>query len=474
MEYEIVIGLEVHAELATQTKIFCNCTTQFGGDPNTHCCPVCLGFPGILPILNQKVVEYGVKAGLALNCTINPYSVMARKHYFYPDLPKAFQISQYDQPLCSGGYVEIGQGENRKQVRLNRIHIEEDAGKLVHEGFMTKMDANRCGVPLIEIVTEPDLRGAEEAKEFLETLRLTLLYMGVSDCRMEEGSMRCDVNISLRPLGQEEFGTRTEMKNLNSFRSVVRAIEYESARQKKLLEQGQEIVQETLHWDDATGMSSSMRSKEEANDYLYLPEPDILPVTVTEEEISAIKDTMPELPSVKKQKYAQAGLNEKEIDVLLANPVFNAFYEDVLAQNGNAKLCANWVLGGISRILNEKELDASAIPFRGSRLAALMQMEEKKEISHNMAERILNIMFDEDKEPQQIAKDHGFQMVNDDSQLRELCQKAMADNPNAVADYKAGKTKAISVLVGKVMAATKGMAPGAEVIKILTELLQQA
>jgi aspartyl-tRNA(Asn)/glutamyl-tRNA(Gln) amidotransferase subunit B len=371
MKYETVIGLEVHVELATATKIFCGCENKFGGEPNTHCCPVCTGMPGVLPVLNEKVVEYAVKAGLALNCKIANFSKMDRKGYYYPDLPKAYQISQFDLPICKDGYVDIEVGGQTRRIRITRIHMEEDAGKLLHDvGAGTAVDYNRSGVPLIEIVTEPDLRSAEEARVFLETLRSIMKYTGVSDCKMQEGSLRCDVNISVREAGSDKLGTRTEMKNLNSFSAVYRAIEAESARQIAELEDGNTILQETRRFDDVKGKSYPMRGKEEAHDYRYFPDPDLVPVTLTDERIEQIRASLPELPDAKKRRYVEElGLSEYDAGVLTAEKGIADFFEACLAEYNEPKKVCNLITSDVLRLLNESGIEPDAIPVKPAHLA---------------------------------------------------------------------------------------------------------
>ena len=385
MKYETVIGLEIHAELATKTKIFCGCTTSFGGEENTHCCPGCLGLPGTLPVLNQKVVEYAVKAGLATNCTINRFSRFDRKNYFYPDLPKAYQVSQYYYPLCEKGHLEIKGTFGSKKVGITRIHIEEDAGKLLHdtEDGSTLVDYNRGGVPLIEIVSEPDMRSAEEARLYAEKIKTILEYTGVSDCRMQEGSLRFDVNLSVRPEGSSGFGTRTEIKNLNSFRALVNAIENESARQVKVLESGGEVVQETRKWDDVTGKNTSLRSKEEAHDYRYFPDPDLVPVVLDGEYIDRIKRELPELPDTRSKRYVEEwGLPEYDAGVITASLPLASFFEECVKEyGGEPKAVSNWVMGELMRMLNEKGIEADGIPFPAAYLAGLLRLVDDGTIS---------------------------------------------------------------------------------------------
>ena len=395
MEYDIVIGMEIHAELATKSKIFCSCSTTFGADENTHACPVCLGMPGVLPVLNEKVVEYAARAGLALNCHIANFSKMDRKNYFYPDLPKAYQTSQFDLPICTGGVVDIEVEGEKKEIGITRIHIEEDAGKLLHESADgTLVDVNRCGVPLIEIVTEPDIRGAEEARVFAEKIRNILEYVGVSDCKMEEGSIRFDVNLSVKEKGSDVLGTRTEMKNLNSFRALVRAVQYESKRQIIELKKGHRIIQETRKWDDVKGVSSSMRSKEEAHDYRYFPEPDLVPIVITDETIDQIKSGLPELPEAKRARYvAEYKLPDYDAGVLTASKVTAKFFEETVALYNEPKQISNWLMVDIPAMLKEKELSMENIPFTPAELAELLKLIKDGTISGTIGKKVLVKMF---------------------------------------------------------------------------------
>ncbi len=472
MNYEVVIGLEVHSELKTQSKIYCSCTTQFGGAENTHCCPVCTGMPGVLPRLNEEVVEYCMRAGLALDCEINRFCRQDRKHYFYPDLPKAFQTSQFDLPICIGGHLDVDMGDYTRRVGITRIHIEEDAGKLIHGKNGTRVDYNRCGVPLIEIVTEPDLRSAEEAAAFMETLRSILLYADVSDCRMEEGSLRCDVNISVRPEGQKEFGTRTEIKNLNSFRSVTRAIEEESARQIEVIENGGKIFQATMHWDDENCEVSVLRSKEDSDDYMYFPEPDILPIVISDEWVDRVKAELPELPTVKKRRYLQEfGLNEKEVAIILAAKPLSLLFDQMVSLGVAPQIAANWVKGDVSRVLNDRGMEPEDMPIDGQRLTGLISLLEKKTISHTIAAKVLELMFDEEGTAEEIVNRHNMAQISDTSAIEEACKEAIANNPKAVEDYRAGKGKALGAMVGYVMKVTKGKANPGLVNEILAKLL---
>ena len=476
MEYEIVIGLEVHAELATKSKIYCSCKTEFGGEPNTHCCPICTGMPGVLPVLNEKVVEYAVRAGLATNCTIAEYSKQDRKNYFYPDLPKAYQVSQYDLPLCKEGYVEIDIEGTKKKIGITRIHIEEDAGKLIHDewGTGTLVDYNRCGVPLIEIVSEPDIRSAEEARAYVENLRAILQYVEVSDCKMQEGSLRADVNLSVRPKGQEKFGTRTEMKNLNSFRSIVRAVEAEAKRQISEIESGGTIYQETRRWDDDKGMSYAMRSKEEAHDYRYFPEPDLAPIVSDREWIEKIRASLPELPEARRSRYvSEFGLPEYDAQLITQSKVLSDFFEEAVSKSSNPKLVSNWIMGDLMRILKDKGLEVEQIPFPAEYLARMIKLIESGKISGTIAKKVFEKMFESGKDPETIVKEEGLEVVSDEGALVGIVKSILEKNPQSVEDYKNGKEKAIGFLVGQAMKGTKGKANPQIINKILKEELDK-
>jgi len=476
MEYEIVIGLEVHAELSTKSKIFCSCTAEFGGEPNTHCCPICTGMPGVLPVLNESVVEYAVKAGLATNCTISKFSKQDRKNYFYPDLPKAYQISQFDLPLCVGGHIDIEVDDAEKRIGITRIHIEEDAGKLMHDEWDTGslVDYNRCGVPLIEIVSEPDMRSAEEVRAYLETLKSILQYIDVSDCKMQEGSLRADVNLSVRPKGQKEFGTRTEMKNLNSFKAIIRAIEGETKRQINELESGGCIVQETRRWDDEKGMSYAMRSKEEAHDYRYFPEPDLVPIALDSVWIEKIRASLPELPEARKKRYVEEyGLPEYDAGILTASKVLADFFEEAVAKSRNAKAVSNWIMGDLMRILKERDMEVDDIPFPAEYLAKLISLIDKGTISGTIGKKVFVKMFESQKDPETIVKEEGLEVVSDESALGTIVKNIIERNPKSVEDYKSGKGKAIGFLVGQVMKETKGKADPQTVNQLLKEELDK-
>ena len=431
-DYETVMGLEVHAELSTKTKIFCSCPTEFGADPNTHVCPVCMAMPGALPVLNEKVVEYAVKAGLATNCTISRDSKNDRKNYFYPDLPKSYQISQFDKPLCEHGYVEIEDEEgNKKKIRILRIHIEEDAGKLNHNEFGggSLVDLNRAGVPLIEIVSEPDLRSTKEVEEYLRKLKSILEYIEVSDCKMQEGSFRADVNVSVRKKGAKEFGTRTEMKNMNSFRSIIRGIEYEADRQIELLEEGGKVEQETLRWDDVSGRTFSMRDKEDAQDYRYFPEPDLVAIRLSEEYIENIKKNLPELPESRKQRYlTEFGLSEKDSNMLTSSKYLSNLFEGAEKICKNAKAVANWLLSDVSRILNEREEEADSIPFTEEQLAKMIILIDKGTISSAIGKKVLEELFENPKDPEEIIKEKGWIQISDEGAIKEIVAKILEAN----------------------------------------------
>ncbi len=476
-DYEIVMGLEVHAELSTKTKIFCSCPTEFGGEPNTHCCPICMAMPGTLPVLNEKVVEYAVKAGLATNCEIARDSKNDRKNYFYPDLPKAYQISQFDKPLCEHGYVEIEDDEgNPKKIRLTRIHIEEDAGKLNHNEFGggSLVDLNRAGVPLIEIVSEPDIRSSGEAERYLRKLKSILEYIEVSDCKMQEGSLRADVNVSVRKKGATEFGTRTEMKNMNSFRAIVRAIEYEADRQIEVIEDGGKIDQETLRWDDVSGRTFSMRDKEDAQDYRYFPDPDLVAIRLSDEYVDNIRKSLPEMPESRRVRYIEEfKLTEKESNLLTASKYLSNLFEEAQAITGNAKAVANWILSDIARILNDRELEPSQIPFTAEQLAKMITLIEKGTISSAIGKKVVEELFENPKDPEVIIQEKGWIQISDEGAIKEVVLKVIANNEQSVQDFKAGKQKAIGFLVGQAMKETKGKANPQMLNKLFLEELQK-
>ena len=460
-DYEVVIGLEVHAELSTKTKIFCSCPTSFGAAPNTHTCPICMAMPGTLPVLNEKVVEYAVKAGLATNCEISKDSKNDRKNYFYPDLPKAYQISQFDKPLCNHGYVEIEDDEgNKKKVRLLRIHIEEDAGKLNHDEFAggSLVDLNRAGVPLIEMVSEPDLRSSGEAERYLRKLKSILEYIEVSDCKMQEGSLRADVNVSVHKPG-EPLGTRTEMKNMNSFRSIVRGIEYEIERQIDVIEDGGVVEQETLRWDDVSGKTFPMRDKEDAQDYRYFPDPDLVAIKLSDEYIENIRKTLPELPESRKERYlTEYGLSEKDANIITSSKYLSDLFEQASKICNNPKAVNNWIISDISRILNETEMEPIQIPFDSKQLAKLVILIDKGTISSSIAKKVLVEMFEHPRDPEDIIDEKGWVQISDENAIKEVVLKILENNPQSIADYKAGKEKALGFLVGQAMKETKGKA----------------
>ena len=479
-DYEVVIGLEVHAELSTKTKIFCSCPTEFGAAPNAHTCPVCMAMPGTLPVLNEKVVEYAVKAGLATNCSIARDSKNDRKNYFYPDLPKSYQISQFDKPLCNNGYIEI-EDENgeKKQIRILRIHIEEDAGKLNHNEFGggSLVDLNRAGVPLIEIVSEPDIRSSKEADQYLRKLKSTLEYIEVSDCKMQEGSLRADVNVSVHKPGTP-YGTRTEMKNMNSFKSISRAIEYEVSRQIEVIEDGGVIEQETLRWDDVSGRTFSMRDKEDAQDYRYFPDPDLVAIRLSDEYVENIKKNLPELPESRKARYMnEFKLSEKDARLLTASKYLSNLFEAAEKECKNAKAVANWILSDISRILNEEELEPENIPFTGKELAKLVMLIDKGTISSAIGKKVIEELFTGEKEkakdPEEIIKEKGWIQISDEGAIKEVVLKVLSENPQSIADYKAGKDKALGFLVGQAMKQTKGKANPQMLNKMFIEELKK-
>lgn len=473
-EYTTVIGLEVHVELATKTKIFCGCSTQFGGSPNTHTCPVCTGMPGSLPVLNKQVVEYAAAVGLATNCTITQYCKFDRKNYFYPDNPQNYQISQLYLPICRDGGVEIEIAAGKKTVRIHEIHMEEDAGKLIHDEWenCSLVDYNRSGVPLIEIVSEPDMRNAEEVIAYLEKLRLIIQYLGASDCKLQEGSMRADVNLSVCEVGAPEFGTRTEMKNLNSFKAIARAIEGERARQIELLEEGKKVIQETRRWDDNKEYSYAMRSKEDAQDYRYFPEPDLVPLVISDEWLAEIKSKQPELRDEKRIRYkAEYNIPEYDIDIITGSKHMADIFEKAVAICHNPKKVSNWLMVETLRLLKEKEMDPEDIHFSPENLAKLIQLTDANVINSTVAKEVFEVMFAEDIDPDQYVEEKGLKTVSDEGELRKTVEQIIAKNPQSVADYRGGKDKAIGFLVGQTMKAMKGKADPGVVNALLKELL---
>ncbi len=475
-EYEVVIGLEVHSELKTNSKIFCSCTTEFGGEPNTHTCPVCLGLPGVLPVLNKKVVNFAIKAGLALNCEIAPFCKFDRKNYFYPDLPKAYQISQYDLPICGKGELEIEIEGEKKTIGITRIHMEEDAGKLVHEGDKiveadtSYVDYNRTGVPLIEIVSEPDMRSPQEAKAYLENLKAILQYIDVSDCKMQEGSLRCDGNVSIRPIGSKALGTKTELKNMNSFSALQKALEYEIDRQKEVIEDGEEVVQETRSWDESKGITVTMRSKEEAHDYRYFPEPDLLPLKIDEEWIESIRETIPELPNERKIRLMEiCDLPEYDAGVITVSKALADFFDSCVEDYNKPKVISNWIMGELMRLLNSNGLDAEKNPIKSNDLVELLKLIDKGTISGKIAKQVFEEMFVTGKKASEIVKERGLEQISDESEIEGIVKKIIDENPKSVDDYRNGKEKAIKYLVGQVMKTTKGKANP----KVVNELLKK-
>ncbi len=473
-QYETVIGLEVHVELATKTKIFCGCSTAFGGEPNTHTCPVCTGMPGSLPVLNKQVLEYAVAVGLATNCNITRYCKFDRKNYFYPDNPQNYQISQLYLPICRDGKVEIETEAGKKFVGIHEIHMEEDAGKLIHDEWedCSLVDYNRSGVPLIEIVSEPDMRSADEVIAYLEKLRMTIQYLGASDCKLQEGSMRADVNLSIREVGANEFGTRTEMKNLNSFKAIARAIEGETERQIDLIESGEKVIQETRRWDDNKGESYAMRSKEDAQDYRYFPDPDLVPISLTEEYLEEIRKRQPEFREAKMLRYKEEfDLPEYDIDIITASKHMADLFEATVALGGQPKKVSNWLMVETLRLLKENGLDAEDIRFSPENLSKLIRMTDAKEINSSVAKEVFETMFKENVDPEAYVEEKGLKTVNDEGALRKTVEQVIAENPQSVEDYRNGKEKAIGFLVGQTMQAMKGKADPGMVNKLLKELL---
>ncbi|MCI7060724.1 MAG: Asp-tRNA(Asn)/Glu-tRNA(Gln) amidotransferase subunit GatB [Lachnospiraceae bacterium] len=473
-QYETVIGLEVHVELATKTKIFCGCSTAFGGAPNTHTCPVCTGMPGSLPVLNKQVVEYAIAVGLATNCSITQYCKFDRKNYFYPDNPQNYQISQLYLPICRNGGIEIETAAGRKTIGIHEIHMEEDAGKLVHDDWTgsSMVDYNRSGVPLIEIVSEPDMRSADEVIAYLEKLRMIIQYLGASDCKLQEGSMRADVNLSVREVGAAEFGTRTEMKNLNSFKAISHAIEGERARQIELLEEGRQVIQETRRWDDNKESSYAMRSKEDAQDYRYFPEPDLVPIVISDEWLQAVKDRQPELRSEKLERYKKEyDIPEYDAEIITGTKKMADIFEATTAICNKPKKVSNWLMVETMRLLKENEMEAEDISFSPENLAKLIEMADAGEINSSVAKEVFEEIFKNNIDPEKYVEEKGLKTVSDDGALREVIEKVVADNPKSVEDYNSGKKKAIGFLVGQTMKAMQGKADPGMVNKILKEIL---
>ncbi len=473
MDFETVIGLEVHAQLTTETKIFCSCSTKFGGAPNSHACPVCLGMPGVLPVLNKKVVEYAMKMALATNCIINPQNVFARKNYFYPDLPKGYQISQYAYPIAEHGFIWVETHGEKKRIGITRIHMEEDAGKLIHDenNPSSYVDLNRTGVPLIEIVSEPDIRSSEEAAEYLKRLHEILVYLEICDGNMEEGSFRCDANVSIRPRGQKEFGTRTELKNMNSFRNVQRALDYEIKRQQYRVENGEKIIQETRLWDDAQGVTHSMRSKEEAHDYRYFPDPDLVPVVIDSNWIDEIRSGLPELPQNMRERFvAEYGIPAYDAGVLTSDKALALYYEDVVKLCGKPKVASNWLMSEVLKFLNEDKRDIRDCPIAPRSLADMIGLIEEGAISGKMAKDIIEDMYKTGKPPAAIIAEKGMVQITDEGELAKTIAAIIEANPNQVAQYRSGKDKLFGFFVGQVMKSTGGKANP----KLVNDLLQKA
>ncbi|MBO8128460.1 MAG: Asp-tRNA(Asn)/Glu-tRNA(Gln) amidotransferase subunit GatB [Peptococcaceae bacterium] len=475
--YEPVIGLEVHVELASKSKIFCPSTTAFGGDPNTHVCPVCLGLPGVLPVLNKQVVEFGIRAALALNCEIAHFCKFDRKNYYYPDLPKNYQISQYDLPLAFNGYILI-EGENGpKKIGITRVHMEEDAGKLVHQGTISTtpyslVDYNRTGVPLLEIVSEPDISSVEEAKSYLNKLKAIIQYTGVSDCKMEEGSLRCDANVSVRPVGSDRLGTKTEIKNMNSFRALQKALSYEIERQIEVLESGGEIVQETRTWDEGKGITLPMRSKEEAHDYRYFPEPDLVPLVISSSWVDSIRKSLPELPDERKERYVKEfDLPPYDAGVLTSSREVADYFEACVDLYPYPKVVSNWIMGDLARLLNAHNVEIENCPVKPRQLVAMLKLIDKNVISGKIGKTVLEEMFATGKDPDVIVEEKGLRQITDEGSIEPIIDQVIADNPKSVNDYRNGKEKALGFLVGQVMKATKGKANPAIVNQLLRKKL---
>ena len=473
--YETVIGLEVHVELATKTKIFCSCSTEFGGAPNTHTCPVCTGMPGSLPVLNKQVVEYAMAVGLATNCNITRNGKFDRKNYFYPDNPQNYQISQLYKPICTNGYVEIkGDDGEKKQVRIHEIHMEEDAGKLVHDDFYdcSLVDLNRSGVPLIEIVSEPDMRSADEVVAYLEKLRMIIQYLGASDCKLNEGSMRADVNLSVREVGAAEFGTRTETKNLNSFKAIARAIENERERQIDLLESGQEVVQETRRWDDTKEYSYAMRSKEDAQDYRYFPDPDLVPINISDEWLERLKSEQPEFRDEKKERYIEEyGLPEYDANLLTLYKPLTVLLEAAVANGSKPKEASNWLMVETMRLVKKKGIEPDEVKFSADNFSKFLKLIDDNVINKTVAKEVFEAMFNDDIDPEKYVDEHELKMDNNTDELKGVLEEIIANNPKSVEDFHNGKEKAIGALVGQAMKATKGKADPKMINQMLRELL---
>lgn len=476
-EYEIVVGLEVHAELNTNSKIYCSCSNEFGLEVNTQCCPICMGMPGTLPTLNEKVVEKAVIMGHALNCSINRICKQDRKNYFYPDLPKAYQISQFDMPLCENGYVDILVSGKEKRIGVTRIHIEEDAGKLLHSNTFdgSLVDFNRCGVPLIEIVSEPDIRSSAEAKAYLDSIKAILQYLDISDCKMQEGSIRCDVNVSVMEKGSNKFGTRVEMKNVNSFSAVVRAIEYEANRQIEVLNNGGEISQETRRWDDAQGINILLRSKEDAHDYRYFPEPDLLTISLEEDYVNGLKQRITELPNKKIVRFVtELGLSQVDASTIVDNMEKCKLFEDTLALNKcSAKSVVNWILGDISKFMNDTKLEIAQTKLTSEKLAELIELIESGKISNAAGKKVFDVLLNEDKSALEIVKQQGLMQISDEDELEKIVNEVMSNNEKSITDYKNGKTNALGFLTGQCMKATKGQGNPAKLKELILKYIDE-
>ena len=479
MKYTTVIGLEVHSELKTKSKAFCSCSTEFGGEPNTHVCPVCLGMPGALPVLNKQVVEFAIRAGLAVDCEIKKFNKFDRKNYFYPDLSKNYQISQFDKPICEGGHIDIEVDGQTKRIGITRIHMEEDAGKLIHSGATIKtsessaVDYNRAGVPLIEIVSEPDMRSSAEARAYLEKLKAILEYTEVSDCKMQEGSLRCDANISVMPEGATEFGTRAEIKNLNSFRALERAIEYEIQRQIQLVEDGGTVVQETRTWDDGKGVTLSMRSKEEAHDYRYFPEPDLVPVEIDDAWIARVKSELPELPAARKARLMQEkGLVDYDAENIVSTKAMAEYFDEAAKHTEDSKGIANWLLGDVSAYLNSENIAIEQFPITPANLGEMVNLINKGVLSSKLAKKVFVEMLKTGKTPQALVKELGLEQISDEGAIVKVVEETLAENPQSIIDYKAGKDRALGFLVGQIMKKSRGKANPEMVNNLLKERMQ--
>ncbi len=472
VQYEAVIGLEIHTQLSTETKIFCGCSTEFGSEPNTQTCPVCTGLPGVLPVMNRKAIEYVVRTGLAVDCTISPVSRFARKNYFYPDLPKGYQISQFELPLCDGGHVDITVNGTTKRIRLNRIHLEEDAGKNIHEGMGSEssVDLNRAGVPLMEIVTEPDLRSSQEAVEFMKKLRSIVRCIGVSDGNMEQGSLRCDVNVSVRPVGTEELGVKTEIKNMNSFRFVEKALDYEIKRQKKVLGEGGRIIQETRLWDVNAGSTDPMRSKEESHDYRYFPDPDLMPIELDPAWVEEIKAQIPELPDVKQERFIKEyNLPEQDAYLIAINKSSTDFFEDAVGLGGSPKNLSNWIKGDFAKALNEENKSIEESLIKPEHLVGLLELIKKGTISGKIAKTVFEEMYRTGKDAATVVNEKGLVQMSDESELEKIVDDIISNSPGEVERFKGGEAKLMGFFVGQVMKETKGKANP----KVVNELLRK-